>query len=459
MEQIVWQRWVVYCVFGIPFLAWVFFSRNNAGRLAAVLAIEVFVQESLAARRYLWAIGVGPSLMTMYVALVACLMSRRRFPSLGSLVLPWLLFLSVAVTSIVLGAWSEHLLEVNVVRFQTLYVEALLFFLLGTIGLVSEDEVKQFCFFFVLIGLGAALGHYLTLITGYRFADFAQRGDPATSYIYGGFFNNPNTLGSFYCMAIPIALLLLTAGSLPPARRLIAVVSLLAMVGSLLLSVHRGGILTTAVLSLLVVGIARERPGRAIVIAIVGMITILASYWLVATLLPDLTASAWDLAGWKGFSSPRIQMWPVMIQIAFENPFGIGLADQNLQPIAIQHGTDTPSAHNIYLTLALQTGFLGLAAFLFIVGTVIARARRAWRWTSLPDQQQALTLSLFAILSFLMVGFTEPIWENGEKLNHIFWLFCGISLGTSARVLNLARQRTAETQQPTTLEEAQASGF
>jgi len=148
-----------------------------------------------------------------------------------------------------------------------------------------------------------------------------------------------------------------------------------------------------------------------------------------------------------------------MVQIALANPFGIGLADENLQRLARQHGLDFASAHNIYLTIALQAGFLGLAAFLFIVGTVLARVRRAWRWVSTPDQRRALTLSLFAILAFLMVGFTEPIWENGEKLNHIFWLFCGISLGTSARVLDSSRQRSAETQQTATLEEAQASGL
>src|SRR5208337_2171331 len=104
MEQIVWQRWVVYLVFGTPFLAWVFFSRNNAQRLAAVLAIQVFVQDSLAARRYLWAIGIGPALITMYVALVTCLLSRRRFPPLGPLALPWFLFLSISATGIVFGA-------------------------------------------------------------------------------------------------------------------------------------------------------------------------------------------------------------------------------------------------------------------------------------------------------------------------------------------------------------------
>jgi hypothetical protein len=60
---------------------------------------------------------------------------------------------------------------------------------------------------------------------------------------------------------------------------------------------------------------------------------------------------------------------------------------------------------------------------------------RAAKAASSQAQRRIVDCALLGMLGFLIVGFGEPVWENGYKLNHIFWLLSGIGLALADRVL------------------------
>lgn len=433
--EISYWRWGIYFAFGVPFLAWLFFTRSMVLKVLATVAVLVCIQQSFTYRQYLWAFGVGPSVITAYTAFMSLLLTRGRFPNLGSIWVLYALFLFTAITGALVGSLEGGYLIRNVYDFQILYLEGFLFFLIGAMAFTKDDELRNFLFFWVMLGLVVALVHAICMTTGYRFRDFAQAGDEVREWNYGGFFNNANTQGSFYSMTIPIALLLLVGGRLPAWRRFAVVAATVLMVGSLLQSVHRGGILTTSLLSVVLISITARRPAVALGVGGAVAISAAVAYWTITTFSPYLAEMAFKTAEYKGTDSPRFEFWPLFLQMAIDNPLGVGLSVDNIVIAKRPYGIAFTSPHNLYLTVLLQAGFAGLFAFLALTGAILLRNLRAWWRVRDPARRQLLLAVAQPLLAFFVVGVSESVWENGFKINQIFWLWCGISAATSARAL------------------------
>ena len=117
------------------------------------------------------------------------------------------------------------------------------------------------------------------------------------------------------------------------------------------------------------------------------------------------------------------------------NPFGVGLAPENLHLALEKYGLPFASPHSIYLVIPMQVGILGLLLFLAMIMSILSKMLRALRLATMPVQSLNLGCALVCVSAFLMAGIAEPIWENGQKLNNLFWLFSGIGLSLSERVL------------------------
>lgn len=433
METIDYSRWAIYLVFGTPFLAWLLFTRNDALRVAAVVGVLVIVQDAISARRYLWAVGVGPSVITAYVAAMGIYLQRGRPPRLGWLGPGWLLFLGLALSGVVIGSFVGGQLPWNVKTFQELFLESFLFFLIGAMVFRSDLEARQFFAYLVLLAGVTAVIHFATLATGYRFANVTA--GAISQWVYGGVFGNPNSMGSFYCMAFPTGLLLLLRGGLPRIVRPVLAISLVLMLGSLLISTHRGGILVTSLLSAIVVLRSGIRLASIAVGGALAAIVVGAAVWTVTLILPDVVAMAKDLFAQEGFKTERLAIWLTCLDLIAANPFGVGLAPENLHLALERYGLPIASPHSIYLTIPMQVGILGLLLFLAMVSSIITRMLRALRLATMPLQRLNIGCALLCVAAFLIAGVAEPIWENGQKLNNLFWLFSGIGLSLSERVL------------------------
>lgn len=434
MENIDYTRWAIYFIFGLPFLGWLALTRSQVLRVFATLLVLIVVQGSLANRRYLWAIGVGPSIIVAYTALMAMLVTGRRMPRLGWLGPGWGIFLFLALVGVVVGSLGDAPLAWNVNAFQELFVEAFVFFLVGVLAFRSDDEVQRFFSLLVLLGGFVAITHFFTLATGFRFRDFSQARE-AQTWIYGAYFGNPNSLGAFYTMVFPLGLRLMMGSRVGKLWRPLLAVALVLMLGSLLLSTHRAGLLVTALLAVVALVRGGARPTTVAVGVAGGALGLGLAVTLVLYALPDVAEEVRRLLTEEGLRTQRGEIWLRSLQLVLARPYGIGLAPQNFLAEMASVGLPLATPHNIYLTLALETGIAGLFLFVAMVSTIVQKLWRAAKAASSQAQRRIVDCALLGMLGFLIVGFGEPVWENGYKLNHIFWLLSGIGLALADRVL------------------------
>jgi hypothetical protein len=445
-----WLRWFVFGVVGLPLLVWLVASRNNALRVIAVLAVVIFVQDTFVWRRYIVAIGVGPALILCYTAVMGLYLQQGRFPRLGAAGALWALFLAAALVGVIVGSVGTGLLFFNINLFQEFYLEGLLFFVFGVMALRDDSDVVRFFFWFALvIGFGVTLLHLFELLTGWRPATVQlayQQGLAGEGKIVnpGGVFPNPNTLGSYYVMTIPVVLLQLLRGGYRGWRRAALGIALLFMTMSLGLTTARGGMLFTALVSgygLVLVGFS---IGRVVGAGALLAMLLVAAWFAAGVLVPEVRERITLQLEEEGLKTGRFDTWMTFATIAVENPLGLGLESTTIRAVSKLHGTTLGSAHNTFIDRAVKTGVFGLIAFCALIGHIVLRNLRAiQRSRHDPTRHRALIYLLLPLIGFMAAGIVEPIYDNGSKINQMFWCLCGLSYAASTRALFAAAAPSA----------------
>ena len=107
--------------------------------------------------------------------------------------------------------------------------------------------------------------------------------------------------------------------------------------------------------------------------------------------------------------SLRPQIWAVARDVAAEHPFfGVGVNQFEFEASRrnlTEGGSPLENAHSIVFSLAAETGLIGLAAFLFLIGQLAARAVRALGTSDTLRYGLALGIAA-ALLGFMLQGLT-----------------------------------------------------
>jgi O-antigen ligase len=431
--DIVWTRWLVYLLIGVPAFIWLLATRNQAQRLIALLFVLFFIQQVFSFRRMILGLSLGPSVIVAYMVLIALFLQRRKLPTMGSAAFFWPAFLLIASVGVVVGATEPVLLQLNVRSFQESFVEGFVFYLIGALAFETDEDVGAFWPWFCIVVVGgAALSHLAMLATGWRVSDedLSQAGN-----FMGGVLFNPNSLGHFYAWTIPIVLLQVLHGKLGAMKRLVLGGVLVAVVGSLVLTGSRGGPLLVLPMIFLILGLAGVRIGFMLGAAGAAAAVALGAAAVLALVFPDLLGATLDQWFEEGLSTNRAFTAEHYLRMIVEYPLGVGLSPMNLLLKGTAHGFALSSAHNVYIDMVLKMGVFGLVCYLALVIPVVLRVFRAARSTSDITRRVEL-LSIFSVLVGFMLGsLIEPLYDNGEKLNHLFWLMIGIGTTRAARVL------------------------
>ena len=139
----------------------------------------------------------------------------------------------------------------------------------------------------------------------------------------------------------------------------------------------------------------------------------------------------------------RFDMWSLGLELVQRFPLGIGLGNSEFMrrldsslPILHRH------MHNNFLNIAVETGWLGLATYIWWIGTVILLGLSVWRKerhyvsvsSNRKDNQRsilALALSL-ALLSWQISGMVEYNFGDGE-IRMIAFTFIGFILALASK--------------------------
>ena len=217
-------------------------------------------------------------------------------------------------------------------------------------------------------------------------------------------------------------------------HRIGAAITLLFLLAAELATLSRGGLLALGVLALIAIISVRARTVRA------GLLAAAAAGTIGVLTLPVIgarVASGFDPV-WGTFAE-RGRIWAATVRMLRDHPlFGAGVnayqtvmapyraADRLLIP--------EPYPHNIFLTSWTETGLLGLAAFMWLLVTLIVLPWGAFRRAT-GLRRALLWGSGTAFAMVLVHGLVDsPYWKNDLSLE--FWILAAVGVVTRRIVYN-----------------------
>jgi putative inorganic carbon (hco3(-)) transporter len=219
---------------------------------------------------------------------------------------------------------------------------------------------------------------------------------------------------------------LLALGTLPglaliaerPRKRAWLIPFAAAGVAGLTLSLSRGAMLGFAAGVLLLLAWNRFRTPAVAFCVLFAVLTLAnvnpiagsEQFGNVRTRLETLTSSSLEQ------TNRRPQLWSAALSIAASHPLiGVGVNQFEFQTdrfALTERGSPLENAHSLPLSVAAETGLLGLAAFLAFAGQLVVRASRAWRARGSGNFPLALGVTA-ALAAFALQGLTiVPIRAN-----------------------------------------------
>jgi O-antigen ligase len=278
---------------------------------------------------------------------------------------------------------------------------------------------------------------------------YLQTGDPllfAGGALVGGeravgAFDDPN----YYASLLSLALLPTIALLLRDFRRygwlLLPVVTMLA---GLVFSLSRGAILAAAFGLLLLLTWRRARRVALVAAIVVTALTLAGGNPIVGSDYFGSVEERLSSIRHPTRESRRPEIWAAAVDAVTQHPVtGIGLNQFRawaVERTLYEHGHPLENAHSIYLSLAAETGLVGLVAFLLFIGALAVRALSA---RGAGELGSTLSLGLAAgLFAFLVHGLTVT-QIRVTILMGIFFMFAGMITGLSDQARSSWRPRSS----------------
>ncbi len=281
-----------------------------------------------------------------------------------------------------------------------------------------------------LMGLGRAAVVGLGLLSAYGIIHFFASGGSLTSYVYreASLAEDYHYLGTYLVVAFPLALVVALRAINPWWRWTARMVSLMTPL-AVYITFDRGCwvALTLTGLALHPFFIQRLK---------VYLIGLAATALAIVLLLPSGVLVHGQKIGLYGGQeieantlSQRMLVWSYCWRCLKTNPWGgIGYGRHNFAPAFPDFWQRYKKfqlwhCHNTYLDLALQTGLVGLAAFLFLAYRALKMAFSLWR--------RAGPMAVWGAVGFLSLAafLVRILWDSFYVDEHVrlVWLVLGLT--------------------------------
>ena len=219
-------------------------------------------------------------------------------------------------------------------------------------------------------------------------------------------FAHPNVLAFFLILSLGPALALTARAA--PVRRILMVVCAVAAMGGLTLTLARGGIIGAAV-SLIV--LLAWPPFRRIAVPLLAILAIAVTFNFNSiqeakevTLVRERLSTITSPGGVQ--ENTRFGIWRKSLPMVAERPW-LGVGEGNYSKASPGFGLldigglHYDHAHNTFLTIAIETGLIGLALFVLFLWSAARSALRALR--ARQSRMFPLALGMTAALCGLLV--------------------------------------------------------
>lgn len=415
-------RWTIYLLL-IPFVfAALFVIRQPAILVAAVFVPLMILERSLISFRQVGPFAIGVSFVTAAVVVAALWYHGHRPLPFGRYRWIWTGLVVVAALAVLQGRNTE----VEIVRFQHHYLEGLLYFFLALLAWKTPNDIRQFCWILVGIGVFFALLQFYFLRTGVALLQPTfEVASSEREWRYGGPLGNPNSFADFCAMLIA-TMVPLTQLERSTVKRAVLLMSLATLVTALLLTGSRGGMLAATVGASVAIFIVTRHILRGWIAFPLALLLFAIGYQVAGSQFGETLDKSVERLD-RGLEDVRTEIWSATVDIVVENPLGLGHDPLSFvgEVARKRPGFFFATPHNLFLGVAVTIGLAGLLFFLAFWIQVVADATHATKRAADPQTQRlAISISLILFV-FLVAAMTEPIFDNGHKLNHLFWFVSG----------------------------------
>jgi putative inorganic carbon (HCO3(-)) transporter len=243
----------------------------------------------------------------------------------------------------------------------------------------------------------------------------------------GSTFENPNVLGEYLVLVIPVAIAMLW-GQKGWISRLADLGLTAIMLGCLIYTYSRGAYIGL-ILAFALFAVLRDR--RFVILGVIGLLML--PFVLPASVI-NRFASIGNLTDTS--SSYRISVWLGSLKLVKDYwPSGIGLGLEPFKLIYPKYSLNAAYAyhsHNIYIQLLIETGIGGLLIFLAMIAVYYKTMLAGFYKT----KDRFISTFMIAVASgmagYLAQGMVENIWYNNRVLL-TFWVM--LALGMIAKAL------------------------
>ena len=243
-------------------------------------------------------------------------------------------------------------------------------------------------------------------------------------------FGNPNVLGEFLVMMIPLSLAVLWKSKTDGQKFIYAAV-FLALAACMIFTWSRGAWLGVMLAGGLFLLITDKRWALLAVFGVMMLPMLLGSDSAIANRILSIgntkdTSTAYRVSIWQASLTMIRDFWIS----------GIGLGSDAFSMIypkyALAGANFALHSHNLFLQIMVESGMMGIITFLLLVIAFIRRNLSGLIYSRRSSLRGAVAIALTAgILGFLFQGLTDNVWYN-YKMVLIFWIVLALASSPAA---------------------------
>jgi O-antigen ligase len=338
--------------------------------------------------------------------------------------LPIVIFITVMLVALIVNSPD---FSISLEGFRAIVQYILWYFLV--LQLVRDEKgAKGLVIFFVaIVGLMAIHGVYQYIIGVEMPAGWVDQNEAGVRTRVYSILTSPNIFGSLLTLATPMAVSLFFTEKQSGKKLVYGGLSLM-MLASLVFTSSRGAWIGFAV-AFLVYVLLNDK--RLIVPGVVAMVLVIVLVPSVGNRITYMLSPEYIESSLKG---GRLVRWLTGIRILeFYPVWGLGLGhfggavamNHEMSTIVDTNVVQTFYMDNYYLKTAVESGIVGLAAFVMLMYQVIINGLRVVKLTE-GDSFHQISCGILAGLTGVIVhNFVENVFEV-PLMTTVFWVFVGV---------------------------------
>ena len=397
--------------------------------ILAILSISIFLELVS-----LGGVSISRLLAPLALLIVLVELIRGEASLRWSAPLAWVL--GYSIWALASGLWTVSVAGTTFLL-SSLAIALVYMFAFATL-LNSRRELERILYIFAFAALFVGGMTFLAFFGQLRLSGSELQGGRSQ-----GGTGDPSFFAAYQLVAMPLVLTL-AAHARKRWLQIGLYCALLAIIGSMLTSLSRGGFIALAVMIPLILALPagafftsrRQKRFLLLLVVVAGAAVVIQAPTQVITRVDSIFASQ---GSGTAQGSGRVNLWRVAKDTIREHPYrGIGYGGfrhvsndllLGTPGVNLEHYTlrpDGAEAHNLYLGTAAELGYTGLLLYLGIMGSTALSLRRTAKRAFEAGEQFVARVANALILS--LIGWAIASIFISTDTTRAFWIVVGLAL-------------------------------